>query len=76
MDPRYPTSKVALDDQRRPATRSASATPAAQQDLGIQIEALSKAKGHKVFSEQVSNRIRTRPEFEKAPVSGASAQGS
>lgn len=38
----------------------------AQQDLDIQIEALTKAKCRKVFSEKISSRIRVRPEFEKA----------
>jgi DNA invertase Pin-like site-specific DNA recombinase len=38
----------------------------AQQDLDVQIEALIKARCRTIYSEKISSRVRTRPEFEKA----------
>ncbi|WP_234426251.1 recombinase family protein [Streptomyces kebangsaanensis] len=38
----------------------------ARQELASQLEALHRAQCHKVFSEQISTRVRVRPELEKA----------
>ncbi|GGJ70893.1 recombinase family protein [Streptomyces brasiliensis] len=41
-------------------------TSTARQELVSQLEALHAADRHKVFSEQISTRIKVRPELEKA----------
>lgn len=38
----------------------------ARQELASQLEALRRAECHKIFSEQISSRIKVRPELEKA----------
>ncbi|MEU0506154.1 recombinase family protein [Nocardia sp. NPDC005998] len=41
-------------------------TSTARQELASQLEALRKAQCHKIFHEQISTRIKVRPEPEKA----------
>lgn len=41
-------------------------TSTARQELASQLEALRHAECHKIFSEQISTRIKVRPELEKA----------
>lgn len=50
-----------------PSARSASArTFTARQELASQLEALHRAQCHKVFQEQISTRVKVRPELEAA----------
>ncbi|WP_235619131.1 recombinase family protein [Embleya scabrispora] len=41
-------------------------TSTARQELGSQLEALRRAECHKIFQEQISTRVKVRPELEKA----------
>ncbi|WP_020552738.1 hypothetical protein [Embleya scabrispora] len=41
-------------------------TPTRRQELASQIEALEKAGCSKIFREQISTRIKVRPELDKA----------
>jgi DNA invertase Pin-like site-specific DNA recombinase len=41
-------------------------TSTARQELASQLEALHRAECHKVFKEQISTRVKIRPELEKA----------
>ncbi|MFJ4526114.1 recombinase family protein [Streptomyces sp. NPDC088810] len=41
-------------------------TSTARQELASQLEALHRAQCHKVFKEQISTRVKVRPELEKA----------
>ncbi|MFE5549796.1 recombinase family protein [Streptomyces sp. NPDC056534] len=41
-------------------------TSTARQELASQLEALRRAECHKIFQEQISTRIKVRPELEKA----------
>jgi DNA invertase Pin-like site-specific DNA recombinase len=41
-------------------------TSTARQELASQLEALQRAECHKVFKEQISTRVKVRPELEKA----------
>ncbi|WP_227999732.1 recombinase family protein [Nocardia australiensis] len=41
-------------------------TSTARQELASQLEALRKAQCHKIFHEQISTRVKVRPELEKA----------
>lgn len=41
-------------------------TSTARQELASQLEALRRAECRKVFQEQISTRIKVRPELEKA----------
>jgi hypothetical protein len=41
-------------------------TSTARQELASQLEALARAQCHKIFSEQISTRVKVRPELEKA----------
>ncbi|MGW4094443.1 recombinase family protein [Nocardia sp. NPDC004750] len=41
-------------------------TSTARQELASQLEALRRAECHKIFHEQISTRVRVRPELEKA----------
>ncbi|MEV7442801.1 recombinase family protein, partial [Streptomyces sp. NPDC091204] len=41
-------------------------TSTARQELASQLEAVHRAECHKVFKEQISTRVKVRPEFEKA----------
>lgn len=41
-------------------------TSHARQKLASQLEALHRAECHKVFKEQISTRVKVRPELEKA----------
>ncbi|RYJ23205.1 resolvase/integrase Bin [Streptomyces sp. L-9-10] len=49
---------VEIDAQRLPGGMAAVVVG--------QLEALHRAKGHKVFKEQISTRVKIRPELEKA----------
>ncbi|MFC9622769.1 recombinase family protein [Streptomyces sp. NPDC056930] len=50
----------------RPVRIGYARTSTARQELASQLEALRRAECHKVFSEQISSRIKVRPELEKA----------
>lgn len=49
----------------RPIRIGCARTSTARQDLASQLEALRRAQCHKVFHEQISTRIKIRPELEK-----------
>ncbi|WP_374771751.1 recombinase family protein [Streptomyces sp. NBC_01310] len=50
----------------RPIRIGYARTPTARQELASQLEALHRAECHKVFKEQISTRVKVRPELEKA----------
>ncbi|WP_406424381.1 recombinase family protein [Streptomyces sp. NBC_00873] len=50
----------------RPLRVGYARTSTARQELASQLEALHRAECHKVFKEQISTRIKVRPELEKA----------
>lgn len=50
----------------RPIRIGYARTSTARQELASQLEALRRAECHKIFSEQISTRIKVRPELEKA----------
>ncbi|MFD7667483.1 recombinase family protein [Streptomyces sp. NPDC059788] len=50
----------------RPVRIGYARTSTARQELASQLEALHRAECHKVFKEQISTRIKIRPELEKA----------
>jgi len=50
----------------RPVRIGYARTSTARQELASQLEALRRAECHKVFSEQISTRVKVRPELEKA----------
>ncbi|WP_367132207.1 MULTISPECIES: recombinase family protein [Streptomyces] len=50
----------------RPVRIGYARTSTARQELASQLEALRRAECHKVFKEQISTRIKVRPELEKA----------
>ncbi|WP_127354013.1 recombinase family protein [Actinacidiphila soli] len=50
----------------RPIRIGYARTSTARQELASQLEALHRAACHKVFKEQISTRIKVRPELEKA----------
>jgi hypothetical protein len=50
----------------RPVRIGYARTSTARQELASQLEALRAADCHKVFSEQISTRIKVRPELNKA----------
>lgn len=50
----------------RPARIGYARTSTARQELTSQLEALRGAECHKVFREQISTRIKVRPELEEA----------
>ncbi|GGX33990.1 recombinase family protein [Streptomyces noursei] len=50
----------------RPVRIGYARTSTARQELASQLEALRRAECHKIFSEQISTRIKVRPELEKA----------
>ncbi|WEH43432.1 recombinase family protein [Streptomyces sp. AM 2-1-1] len=50
----------------RPIRTGYARTSTARQELASQLEALHRAECHKVFKEQISTRIKVRPELEKA----------
>ncbi|MFG3283297.1 recombinase family protein [Streptomyces sp. NPDC048111] len=50
----------------RPVRIGCARTSTARQELASQLEALHRAQCHKVFKEQISTRVRIRPELEKA----------
>jgi DNA invertase Pin-like site-specific DNA recombinase len=50
----------------RPVRIGYARTSTARQELASQLEALHRAECHKVFKEQISTRIKVRPELEKA----------
>jgi DNA invertase Pin-like site-specific DNA recombinase len=50
----------------RPARIGYARTSTARQKLASQLEALHLAECHKVFKEQISTRVKVRPELEKA----------
>ncbi|WP_438948613.1 zinc finger domain-containing protein [Streptomyces atratus] len=52
----------------RPVRIGYARTSTARQELASQLEALRRAECHKVFHEQISTRIKVRPELEKALV--------
>jgi DNA invertase Pin-like site-specific DNA recombinase len=50
----------------RPVRIGYARTSTARQELASQLEALQRAECHKVFKEQISTRVKVRPELEKA----------
>ena len=50
----------------RPVRIGYARTSTARQELASQLEALHRAECHKVFKEQISTRVKVRPELEKA----------
>lgn len=50
----------------RPIRIGYARTSTARQELASQLEALRRAECHKIFHEQISTRIKVRPELEKA----------
>lgn len=50
----------------RPVRIGYARTSTARQELASQLEALHRAECHKVFQEQISTRVKVRPELEKA----------
>ncbi|MFJ2591264.1 aldo/keto reductase [Streptomyces sp. NPDC087538] len=50
----------------RPVRIGYARTSTARQGLASQLEALHRAECHKVFKEQISTRVKVRPELEKA----------
>ncbi|MEU8874509.1 recombinase family protein [Streptomyces javensis] len=50
----------------RPVRIGYARTSTARQELASRLEALHRAECHKVFQEQLSTRIKVRPELEKA----------
>ncbi|WP_374213879.1 recombinase family protein [Streptomyces sp. A3M-1-3] len=50
----------------RPVRIGYARTSTARQELASRLEALRRAECHKVFHEQISTRIKVRPELEKA----------
>ncbi|WP_327117284.1 recombinase family protein [Nocardia sp. NBC_01730] len=50
----------------RPVRIGYARTSTARQELASQLEALRRAECHKIFHEQISTRVRVRPELEKA----------
>ncbi|MGV9249809.1 recombinase family protein, partial [Streptomyces sp. NPDC003710] len=50
----------------RPVRIGYARTSTARQELASQLEALHRAQCHKIFSEQISTRVKVRPELEKA----------
>ncbi|WP_167161581.1 recombinase family protein [Streptomyces sp. MBT27] len=50
----------------RPVRIGYARTSTARQELASQLEALHRAECHKVFKEQISTRVKIRPELEKA----------
>ncbi|WP_327116180.1 recombinase family protein [Nocardia sp. NBC_01730] len=51
---------------QRPVRIGYARTSTARQELASQLEALRQAQCHKIFHEQISTRVRVRPELEKA----------
>lgn len=49
-----------------PSGSGTQRTSTARQELASQLEALHRAECHKVFKEQISTRVKVRPELEKA----------
>ncbi|ASU84063.1 resolvase [Nocardiopsis gilva YIM 90087] len=52
--------------EQQPVRIGYARTSTARQELASQLEALRQAQCHKIFSEQISTRIKVRPELEKA----------
>ncbi|WP_406500885.1 recombinase family protein [Streptomyces sp. NBC_00846] len=50
----------------RPIRIGYARTSTARQELASQLEALHRADCHKIFKEQISTRVKVRPELEKA----------
>ncbi|SFH19010.1 recombinase family protein [Streptomyces mirabilis] len=50
----------------RPVRVGCARTSTGRQELASQLEALHRAECHKVFKEQISTRVKVRPELEKA----------
>ena len=50
----------------RPVRIGYARTSTARQELASQLEALRRVECHKIFHEQISTRVRVRPELEKA----------
>ncbi|MEV7239431.1 recombinase family protein [Streptomyces sp. NPDC051020] len=48
----------------RPVRIGYARTSTARQELASQLEALHRAECHKVFKEQISTRVKVRPELE------------
>jgi DNA invertase Pin-like site-specific DNA recombinase len=53
-------------DRAAGADRGYARTSTARQELASQLEALRRAECHKIFQEQISTRVKVRPELEKA----------
>jgi len=51
---------------QRPVRIGYARTSTARQELASQLEALRRAQCHKIFHEQISTRVRIRPELDKA----------
>jgi hypothetical protein len=50
----------------RPVRIGYARTSTARQELASQLEAFHRAECHKIFKEQISTRVKVRPELEKA----------
>ncbi|WP_205379035.1 MULTISPECIES: recombinase family protein [Streptomyces] len=50
----------------RPIRIGYARTPTARQELASQLEPLHRAECHEVFKEQISTRVKVRPELAKA----------
>ena len=70
---------VSVTATARPVRIGYARTSTARQELASQLAALRQAEYHKIFSEQISTRVRVRPELEKPPdvnAAGVSTNGS
>ncbi|MGW5877366.1 recombinase family protein [Nocardiopsis terrae] len=59
-------SVVPATGEQRPVRIGYARTSTARQELASQLAALRRAQCHKIFSEQISTRVKVRPELEKA----------
>ncbi|WP_062992351.1 recombinase family protein [Nocardia anaemiae] len=59
-------SVVPAPTAERPVRIGCAKTSTARQELPSQLEALRRAQCHKIFHEQISTRVKVRPELEKA----------
>ncbi|MFG2895190.1 recombinase family protein [Streptomyces sp. NPDC048248] len=61
-----PLAIVPAPRTERPVRIGYARTSTARQELASQLEALHRAECHKVFKEQISTRVKVRPELAKA----------
>lgn len=57
---------VSASKTERPVRIGYARTSTTRQELASQLEALRRAECHKIFHEQISTRVKVRPELEKA----------